>query len=194
MGLEGSTKRKELHGRTAIRALSGTWGEQDEGATFQAYKFDFSCSVIYEIYSGFVLLIESKLDDDVSNFELELYLLSKMVKASVSFGGEVHLDAEQVNMLIFIVFIVLHRQVIASKWFGFGKQLRIDSNEISSPFKKADNESKVLSGAFLQRTVWETVYWVKNNRKKEGFFTSERYKFSLDFIKHVSASTSGFTG
>ncbi|XP_050938034.1 endoribonuclease Dicer homolog 3a isoform X2 [Cucumis melo] len=97
MSRAGSTKRKELHGRTAIRALSGTWGEQDEGATFQAYKFDFSCSVIYEIYSGFVLLIESKLDDDVSNFELELYLLSKMVKASVSFGGEVHLDAEQIT-------------------------------------------------------------------------------------------------
>ena len=75
-----------------------------------------------------MLLIESKLHDDVSNFELELYLLSKMVKASVSFGGEVHLDAEQVNMLIFIIFIVLHRQ-------------RIASNVISSPSKKADNHS-----------------------------------------------------
>lgn len=115
LGLKGSTKRKELHGRTAIRALAGTWGEQVEGATFQAYKFDFSCSVMYEVYSGFVLLIESKLDDDVGNFELELYLLSKTVKASVSFGGEVHLDAEQVNMSIFIIFIVLHYQRIGSK-------------------------------------------------------------------------------
>ncbi|KAG6599127.1 Endoribonuclease Dicer-like 3a, partial [Cucurbita argyrosperma subsp. sororia] len=92
----GTTKRKELHGRTALRALSGTWGEKVEGATFQAYKFDFSCSVIYEHFSGFVLLLESKLDDDVGNFELELYLISKMVKASVSFAGQVHLDAEQI--------------------------------------------------------------------------------------------------
>ncbi|XP_022132011.1 endoribonuclease Dicer homolog 3a isoform X2 [Momordica charantia] len=93
----GTTKRKELHGRTAIGALSGTWGELVEGASFQAYKFDFSCSVVYEIYSGFVLLIESKLDDDVGNIELELYLRSKTVKASVSFGGQVHLDAEQIR-------------------------------------------------------------------------------------------------
>lgn len=112
--LKGTTKRKELHGRTAIGALSGTWGELVEGASFQAYKFDFSCSVVYEIYSGFVLLIESKLDDDVGNIELELYLRSKTVKASVSFGGQVHLDAEQVKHIsTSIIFSILHHQRIA---------------------------------------------------------------------------------
>lgn len=115
LGLKGTTKRKELHGRTAIRALSGTWGEQVEGATFHAYKFDFSCSVTYELYSGFVILIESKLDDDVGNFELELYLLSKTVKVSVSFGGQVHLDAEQVNKNVstFIIVTVLYNTELA---------------------------------------------------------------------------------
>lgn len=93
----GTTKRKELHGTTCIRALSGTWGEKLDGATFYAYKFDFSCNIISEIYSGFVLLIESNLDDDVGNIELELYLVSKTVKSSVSSCGKVYLDAEQVK-------------------------------------------------------------------------------------------------
>ena len=92
---EGTTKRKELHGTTCIRALSGTWGEKLD-AVFHAYRFDFSCSIVSEFFSGFVLLIESKLDDDVGNFELELYLVSKTVKSSVSYCGQVHLDAEQV--------------------------------------------------------------------------------------------------
>lgn len=50
-----------------------------------------------EIYSGFILLIESKLDDDVGNIELDLYLVAKMVKSSISSCGQVHLDAEQVQ-------------------------------------------------------------------------------------------------
>ncbi|XP_059458543.1 endoribonuclease Dicer homolog 3 [Corylus avellana] len=91
----GTTKRKELHGTTCIRALSGTWGEQIDGASFQAYKFDFRCNIPGELYSGFVLLIETELDDDVGNIEFELYLVSKMVKSSVSFCGQVHLDSEQ---------------------------------------------------------------------------------------------------
>ncbi|XP_060673707.1 endoribonuclease Dicer homolog 3a isoform X2 [Ziziphus jujuba] len=93
----GTTKRKELHGTTHIRALSGTWGEKVDSATFHAYKFDFSCSIISEVYSGFVLLIESNLDDDVGNIELELYLVSKSVKSSVSSCGKVCLDAEQMK-------------------------------------------------------------------------------------------------
>ena len=93
---KGTTKRKELHGTTCIRSLSGTWGEQIDGASFQAYKFDFCCNIPGELYSGFVLLIETELDDDVGNIEFELYLVSKMVKSSVSFCGQVHLDSEQV--------------------------------------------------------------------------------------------------
>lgn len=95
--MEGTTKRKELHGTTYIRALSGSWGEKHDGAIFHAYKFDFSCDVVSEIYSGFVLLIESKLDDDVGNFELDLYLVSKTVKCFVSSCGEVHLEVDEVQ-------------------------------------------------------------------------------------------------
>ncbi|KAK2645038.1 hypothetical protein Ddye_020233 [Dipteronia dyeriana] len=91
----GTTKRKELHGTITIRALYGNWGENQNEVILHAYKFDFTCNIVSEIYSGFVLLIGSKLDDDVGNFELELYLVSKTVKAIVSFCGQVRLDAEQ---------------------------------------------------------------------------------------------------
>ncbi|OWM84088.1 hypothetical protein CDL15_Pgr009335 [Punica granatum] len=91
----GTTKRKELHGTTTICALSGTWREKTDGASFQAYKFDFSCSPVDVVYSGFILLLESKLDDDVGNIEVDLYLLSKMVKSSVCSCGPVHLDPQQ---------------------------------------------------------------------------------------------------
>ncbi|OAY54204.1 endoribonuclease Dicer homolog 3 isoform X4 [Manihot esculenta] len=94
--LAGTTKRKELHGTTSVHALSGSWGENLDGATFYAYKFDFSCSIVKEIYSGFILLTESKLDDDVGNFVLDLYLVRKTVRASVSSCGQIHLDAEQI--------------------------------------------------------------------------------------------------
>lgn len=85
-----------MHGSASIHALCGTWKDKLEGALFHAYTFDFTCNVLHDKYSGFVLLIESKLDDDVGNFELELYLISKIVKASVSSCGQVHLDAKQV--------------------------------------------------------------------------------------------------
>lgn len=77
--------------------MSGTWGEKLDGALFYVYKFDFSCDIVTELYSGFILLIESELADDVGNIELELYLVSKRVKASVSSCGQVHLNGEQVH-------------------------------------------------------------------------------------------------
>lgn len=93
----GTTKRKELHGTTPIRALSGTWGDKtDDEANFFAYKIIFSCSVVDVQYSSFVLLVESKLDDDVGNIEIELYLVSKFVKCTVSSSVELHLNGEQV--------------------------------------------------------------------------------------------------
>lgn len=92
----GTTKRKELHGTASVRALCGSWGDKPDGAKFHAYKFEFKCNIVSEIYSGFVLLVESKLDDDVGNIELDLYLISKMVKTSVISCGQVDLDAEQV--------------------------------------------------------------------------------------------------
>lgn len=97
LAFEGTTKRKELHGTANICALSGAWGDKlDVEARFFAYKLEFTCSIVSEIYSGFVLLVESKLDDDVGNIESDLYLVSKVVKASVSSCGQVDLDAKQV--------------------------------------------------------------------------------------------------
>ncbi|XAR57556.1 Ribonuclease III [Bertholletia excelsa] len=80
----GTTKRKELHGTVCIRALSGKWGSKHEGTTFHAYNIHFSCNIPDVHYSSFVLLIESQLDDDVGNIEMELYLVSKFVKSSVA--------------------------------------------------------------------------------------------------------------
>ncbi|KAK7363560.1 hypothetical protein VNO77_05706 [Canavalia gladiata] len=91
----GTTKRKELHGTASIHALSGAWGDKPNGVKFHAYKFEFTCSIVSEIYSGFVLLIESKLAEDLGNMELNLYLVSKIVKASVSSCGQLDLDDEQ---------------------------------------------------------------------------------------------------
>ncbi|RDX68564.1 Endoribonuclease Dicer-like 3a, partial [Mucuna pruriens] len=91
----GTTKRKELHGTANVRALGGAWGDKHDGVKFYAYKFEFTCNIVSIMYSGFVLLIESKLADDVGNVELDLYLVSQIVKASVSSYGQVYLDAEQ---------------------------------------------------------------------------------------------------
>ncbi|KAL4571164.1 hypothetical protein LXL04_017915 [Taraxacum kok-saghyz] len=94
----GTTKRKELHGSTLIRALSGTWGEKlDDVANFYAYKISFDCSVVEVEYSSFVLLVGSKLDDDVGNLEMDLYLVSKFVKCKVSSSQELHFNGEQVS-------------------------------------------------------------------------------------------------
>lgn len=93
----GTTKRKELHGTTSIRALSGTWGNGIDNMVFFAYKLDFVCNIPNRRYSSFILLMESKLDDDVANLEVDLYLVEKSVKSSVSSCGQVHLNAEQVR-------------------------------------------------------------------------------------------------
>ncbi|GAB4854001.1 helicase [Ancistrocladus abbreviatus] len=94
----GTTKRKELHGATKIRALSGAWMDRPHGATFYAYRINFSCNIVGQLYSGFLLLTESRLDDDVANAKVDLYLLSnKMVKSSVFSCGEVSLDANEIK-------------------------------------------------------------------------------------------------
>ncbi|KAI3801548.1 hypothetical protein L1987_29656 [Smallanthus sonchifolius] len=93
----GTTKRKELHGTIPIRAVSGTWGDKlDDGADFYAYKISLKCSIVEVKFSSFALLLESKLDDDVSNIEMELYLVSKSVNCKVSSCVKLHLNAEQV--------------------------------------------------------------------------------------------------
>ncbi|KAL8499337.1 hypothetical protein ACS0TY_022353 [Phlomoides rotata] len=91
----GTTRRKELHGSIGIHILSGTWGELED-VTLYAYKMDFSCNIAEQKYSSFALLLERKLDDDVWNIEVDLYLRKKFVKASVSSCDQIHLDAQQV--------------------------------------------------------------------------------------------------
>ncbi|KAK9101564.1 hypothetical protein Scep_024994 [Stephania cephalantha] len=94
----GTTKRKELHGTTTIFALSGSWIDKEDNVFLHAYRIDFCHNQTKQIYSGFVLLIEAKLDDDVANAEIDLFLLSnKLVKCSVSHWGQVYLDKEQVE-------------------------------------------------------------------------------------------------
>ncbi|PWA49557.1 endoribonuclease Dicer [Artemisia annua] len=72
--LSGTTKRKELHENTPIHVILSTWGEKlADGVKFYAYKMSFTCSNDDHIYSSFVLLLESKLEDDMANFKLDLY-------------------------------------------------------------------------------------------------------------------------
>ncbi|PIA43114.1 hypothetical protein AQUCO_02000511v1 [Aquilegia coerulea] len=94
----GTTKRKELHGTTIAGALSGSWGSKTDGFSLHGYRVDFSCNQDDEFYSAFVLLLESKLDDDVAKSEVELFLVAdKLVKSSISPCGQLLLDAEQVK-------------------------------------------------------------------------------------------------
>ncbi|XP_060208248.1 endoribonuclease Dicer homolog 3a isoform X1 [Lycium barbarum] len=92
----GTTKLKELHGTACVSALSGTWGDSPNGEVYQVYKMDFPCNIMEVKYSSFVLLLQSELDDDVGNVEVELFLVSKFVKSAVAHCGKVHLDAQQV--------------------------------------------------------------------------------------------------
>ncbi|EYU29224.1 hypothetical protein MIMGU_mgv1a0001671mg, partial [Erythranthe guttata] len=91
----GTTKRKELHGSIKIHLLSGSLGDKLDSTSFHAYKMDFSCNIAEQKYSSFVLLLDAKLADDVGNIEVELYLLTKFVKASVSFCDQICLDSNQ---------------------------------------------------------------------------------------------------
>ncbi|XP_076918654.1 endoribonuclease Dicer homolog 3-like [Bidens hawaiensis] len=91
----GTTRRKELHGTAPIRAVSATWS--DDGADLYAYIINFTCSVVDIKFSSLVLLLESKLDDDVASLEMELYLVSKSVNCKVSSSGKLHLNSEQVT-------------------------------------------------------------------------------------------------
>ncbi|KAI3913389.1 hypothetical protein MKW98_003868 [Papaver atlanticum] len=94
----GTTKRKELHGTTMVRALSGLWAENSNGVTLHAYKLDFACDQVDVVYSSFVLFLEAKLDDDAANAEVELFSIpNKLIKSSVTPCGQFHLDMEQVK-------------------------------------------------------------------------------------------------
>lgn len=93
----GTTKRKELHGTTTVYAMSGTWAHEKAGVTLQGYKLNFTCDRVGQNYAAFVLLIDTILDEDVASVEMDLYLVDKTVKASVSPCGPIQLDMEQVE-------------------------------------------------------------------------------------------------
>lgn len=95
--MSGTTKRKELHGTTNVLALSGSWIHESESVTLNAYRFDFLCDQEGENYAGFVLLMESALDDDVACSKMDLFLIpNKMVFTTVTPCGKVQLDKKQV--------------------------------------------------------------------------------------------------
>lgn len=86
----GSIKRKELYGIIYICVLFGFWIDNIQVVVFYVYKIDFICNIVIELYLGFVLLIDLKLDYDVFNVKVDLYLFDKMVYLFVVLCGEVY--------------------------------------------------------------------------------------------------------
>lgn len=133
----GTTKRKELHGTTPVRALAGTWHENKDSRVFHAYTMCFLCSNHEEHFSSFVLLLDTKLDEDVGNVEFDLYLVSKFVKSSVAYYGEIRLDTEQVATAMSF------QELLFNGLFG---KLFVRS--------KSSKERKFL----LQESLWDPSY------------------------------------
>jgi endoribonuclease Dicer len=99
--LSGTTKRKELHGTINAIALSGSWIHESENVMLNTYRFDFVCDQEGENYAGFVLLMESALDDDVACSNMDLFLIpNKMVYTTVTPCGKVQLNRKQVGQEI----------------------------------------------------------------------------------------------
>ncbi|PKA63342.1 Endoribonuclease Dicer like 3a [Apostasia shenzhenica] len=94
----GTTKRKELHGTTTVQQLSGNWVHQvTRIINLHGYGLTFLCNQENQKYSGFILLLDAVLDNDVSSVEMDLYLVDKTVKAFVSPCGLIQLDIEQME-------------------------------------------------------------------------------------------------
>ncbi|KAF5179568.1 Endoribonuclease dicer-like protein [Thalictrum thalictroides] len=147
----GTTKRKELHGTTIAGALSGSWGSKTDGFSLHAYRIDFSCNQDDEFYSAFVLLVESKLDDDVAKSEVELFLVAdKLVKSSISPCGQLLLDAKQVknarNFQEFFFNGLFGKLFIGSKSSGIQRKFML----------KEDNKSLWISSNMYMLLPLET--------------------------------------
>ncbi|XP_047049658.1 endoribonuclease Dicer homolog 3a-like [Lolium rigidum] len=93
----GTTKRKELHGTTGVRALYGTWALEKNVVKLQGYRLKFSCNQVGQRYSDFVLLVDATLEIEGDNLDIDLYLHDKMVKASVSPCGLLELGVQQME-------------------------------------------------------------------------------------------------
>ncbi|KAG0495856.1 hypothetical protein HPP92_000547 [Vanilla planifolia] len=87
----------EIDGKTKDSAGIGTWAHKEAGSiTLNGYKIKFQCNLANTKYSGFILLLDAILDEDVC-VDLNLHLVGKMVKASVSPCGPIQLEIEQVQ-------------------------------------------------------------------------------------------------
>ncbi|KAG0549124.1 hypothetical protein BDA96_01G228300 [Sorghum bicolor] len=94
----GTTKRKELHGIINVHGLSGNWIHESETVILNSYTFDFRCDQEGETFAGFVLLMESVLDDDVAHSEIDLFLIpNKMVYTAITPCGKIQLNKEQLR-------------------------------------------------------------------------------------------------
>ncbi|XP_057825628.2 endoribonuclease Dicer homolog 3a [Cryptomeria japonica] len=95
----GISKTKELHSTAKIDVLSDKWDEEERGVILKVYELRFtSQSNDDKIYSNFGLLIKSKLDDDIINTEIDLFVTTdKIVKAKLLSRGEMTLDLTQMR-------------------------------------------------------------------------------------------------
>ncbi|RLN41300.1 Type III restriction enzyme, res subunit family protein, expressed [Panicum miliaceum] len=128
----GTTKRKELHGTINVHGLSGSWIHENESVTLNTYRFDFVCDQEGENYAGFVLLIESALDDDVANLKIDLFLIpNKMVYTTVTPCGKIQLNKEQVvheTILLLLEFYKVY------PWLTFPSFLQLRKGKVFQEF------------------------------------------------------------
>jgi hypothetical protein len=158
--LEGTTKRKELHGTTGVRALYGTWALEKNVVKLQGYRLKFSCNQVGQRYSDFVLLVDATLEIEGDNLDIDLYLHDKMVKASVAPCGLLELGVQQVCSslcLLLATFIAPSLLLFIMKYFFCF-------------FSRLDGASKAISSAYVQQFVREVVYWIKIVKHSEGVY------------------------
>ena len=128
----GTTKRKELHGTINVHGLSGNWIYESETVTLNTYRFDFVCDQEGEIYAGFVLLIESALDDDVENSKIDLFLIpNKMVYTTVTPCGKIQLNKEQVGHESILLLLEFYK---VYPWLTFPSFLQLRKGKLFQEF------------------------------------------------------------
>jgi endoribonuclease Dicer len=131
--LAGTTKRKELHGTINVHGLSGNWIHGSETVTLNTYRFDFVCDQEGEIYAGFVLLMESVLDDDVANSKMDLFLIpNKMVYTTVTPCGKIQLNKEQVLTTLVLSFLLEFCKLYP--WLTFPCFLQLQKGKLFQEF------------------------------------------------------------
>lgn len=95
----GTRKRKELHSTADIAALHGNWINSTHDVLLHAYIVSFTFTPGEDdLYSDFVLLISSVIDDDIANTEIPLFLTrNRTAKAQISAVGNYLMSADQLK-------------------------------------------------------------------------------------------------